>query len=80
LVDPNNHQKGLTAKGLSSFRVNIHEEANLEGDTDAVISTATRADGFIASSVMTRIIQPALVNLLKVYFSLESKPRSHGTL
>ena len=48
LVDPNNHQKGLTAKGLSSFRVNIHEEANLEGDTDAVISTATRADGFIA--------------------------------
>ena len=48
MVDPNNHQKGLTAKGLSSFRVNIHEEANLEGDTDAVISTATRADWFIA--------------------------------
>ena len=23
LVDPNNHQKGLTAKGLSSFRVNL---------------------------------------------------------
>ena len=33
LVDPNNHQKGLTAKGLSSFNCQfIYEETNLEGD------------------------------------------------
>ena len=33
MVDPNNHQKGLTAKGLSSFNCQfIYEETNLEGD------------------------------------------------
>ena len=48
LVDPNNHQKGLTAKGLSSFRGQfIYEEANLEGDIDAVISE-TRENRFCA--------------------------------
>ena len=47
LVDPNNQPERSDSQGFIIIQGQfIHEEANLEGDT--VISTATRADGFIA--------------------------------